>query len=309
MASRLMVARFHEKRFVFDTLRVTKYSVASGGQMRIWRCTHDDLPRRYASDDGHLVREESLFDFRALLSGMESLATPAGRPRSFTDADAAMAAIDDAVPWVPPMSTSSSSPGIRRSRFPVAALYVDPKGLYGDMCEEVFDIERDAKTYESSSAKGLPIVAHPPCGPWGKLKGFCREQDPSTGPHAVDLVRRYGGVLEHPVGSTLFDHCGIPVGEWDNPDRPLDAFGGYTLRIRQFDFGHRGAKDTVFYIVGCADLPVLLDREDDVQIKVQNMSRLERRLTPDLMARWLCRVAASCVDGDAWRKHLFGRDV
>jgi hypothetical protein len=188
--------------------------------------------------------------------------------------------------------------------FKVAALYVDPKGPYGELCTEVFDMSRNALTYETSSAKGLPVLAHPPCGPWGHLSWACTQQDPALGHHAIHMVRKYGGIVEHPVGSKLFEACGIPTGDWDNPEREFDAYGGYTIRAKQFDFGHWGQKDTIFYIVGIEEFPHLLERNNDIEEKVQNLSKLRRRLTPRVMARWLADAASTAMSGDAWRSHL-----
>lgn len=160
--------------------------------------------------------------------------------------------------------------------FPVAALYVDPAGPYPHLVADGhwYDMERDARTYTGN----LPIVAHPPCGPWGKL---------ATTWHALDLVRRNGGILEHPVGSRLFKEAGIPTAPW-TPDRLLDAYGGYTIKVPQWDLGHRGMKDTIFYIVGTSILPPLFQRQGGTPHPVQ-----ERRLTPTAMAWWMCQVAAS----------------
>lgn len=180
--------------------------------------------------------------------------------------------------------------------WPVAALYVDPAGPYGRIAVEVFDAERDARTYTGD----LPVVAHPPCGPWGRLSAFCKNQDRSLGIHAVEQVRRVGGVLEHPIGSKLFKECGIPTSPW-TPDRELDAYGGYTIRIPLWHWGHLGEKDTVLYICprpGCDPvefLPPLPDRQCETAPRpVQNLSKGQRRLTPPAMAWWLCSVAVRC---------------
>jgi len=178
------------------------------------------------------------------------------------------------------------------SRWPVAALYVEADGPYADLAAEVYDAERDARTYTGD----LPVVAHPPCGPWGKLSWSCRHQNPDAGPHAVAEVRRCGGILEHPVGSRLFEHCGILVGDWSWPWRPTDPWGGYTIRIPQWHWGHRGAKDTILYIVGTADLPPLPARGCVTEpYPVQNMSSRARRLTPPAMAWWMAAAAARCT--------------
>lgn len=72
----------------------------------------------------------------------------------------------------------------------VVALYVDPKGPYPGLVAEWYDADRDAKTYDGN----LPVVAHPPCGPWSSLRTLSRETTKGCAPHAVDIVRRLGGV-------------------------------------------------------------------------------------------------------------------
>lgn len=123
----------------------------------------------------------------------------------------------------------------------VAALYVDPRGPYPSMPGvECWDEQRDARNY----AGPHPVVAHPPCGPWGKLSHFSR-QDPSGGPAAVAAVRRWGGVLEHPVGSKLWRHCELPY-----PGELPDPWRGYTVLVEQVAWGHCTRKPTLLYIVG-----------------------------------------------------------
>lgn len=123
----------------------------------------------------------------------------------------------------------------------VAALYVDPTGPYPELVADWWGEGRDAKTY----AGPWPVVAHPPCGPWGRMKFLCTKQDASCGPVAVDKVRRWGGVLEHPHGSQLFRHCQLPA-----PGELADGWGGRTYEVRQVAWGHRCEKPTLLYIVG-----------------------------------------------------------
>lgn len=123
----------------------------------------------------------------------------------------------------------------------VAALYIDPEGPYPALGVDCYDETRDAKTY----AGPHPVIAHPPCGPWGRLRFLCHLQDPSCGPHGVEMVQRYGGVLEHPSESTLFRHCHLP---W--PGELPDQYGGRTYLVRQVAWGHKCAKPTWLYVVG-----------------------------------------------------------
>jgi len=125
----------------------------------------------------------------------------------------------------------------------VAALYIDPRGPYPLIADvDCWDATRDARLYNGP----YPVVAHPPCGPWGKLS-FCSSEGPeikALGPRAVEQVRQWGGVLEHPVGSRLWDFCGIPkTGELP------DAFGGVTIEVEQVRWGHVARKPTLLYLV------------------------------------------------------------
>ena len=119
----------------------------------------------------------------------------------------------------------------------VAALYIDAKrGPYAGVPGiDPWGIERDATRYAGPS----PVVAHPPCGAWGNYAHKCHD-DGATGPVAVAQVRRWGGVLEHPRRSKLWAHCDLP-----RPGELPDAWGGYSIEIRQCDWGARRRKEDV----------------------------------------------------------------
>lgn len=124
----------------------------------------------------------------------------------------------------------------------VAALFVERGGVYYEPGLDVdcWDEARNAKAYDAP----YPVVAHPPCGPWGSLKHLSRLQDPTCGPIAVAIVRAMGGVLEHPQRSSLFAHCGMP-----RPGETPDACGGFTIQVDQVDWGHVARKRTWLYVV------------------------------------------------------------
>lgn len=175
----------------------------------------------------------------------------------------------------------------------VAALYVDPRGPYPSMPGvECWDESRDARAY----AGPHPVVAHPPCGPWGRLHRFCTRQDASLGPIAVEQVRRWGGVLEHPKASRLWQHCSLPL-----PGELPDAFGGRTAEVAQVNWGHRAQKDTWLYIVtptvGAVELPRGAQATHVVTTSRSNRKALpecgkvERRLTPQAFAAFLVDIA------------------
>ncbi len=179
----------------------------------------------------------------------------------------------------------------------VAVLYVDPRGPYPDLVSHWYDAARDARLYNGP----WPVVAHPPCGPWGFLRGLSEETTKDCGPIAVGQVRQYGGVLEHPRGSTLFRHCGLP-----KPGELPDAFGGVTYEVSQCDWGHVARKRTWLYCVGVASFPSVPPAQEPTHwasgvhtpgargkppegIKI--CSAQQRRRTPPAFAAWLIEVA------------------
>ncbi|OZI21757.1 hypothetical protein CAL18_12600 [Bordetella genomosp. 7] len=182
---------------------------------------------------------------------------------------------------------------------PVAVLFARQDSFYKTLpgCD-VYDIDRDARTFQG----GMPVVAHPPCRSWGRLRQFAkpREDEKALGPWAAEQVRRWGGVLEHPAESTLFAHCGMPA-----PGRFPDAWGGYTIQIDQFHFGHRAEKSTWLYIVGCGpdDLPEIPQRAGrpthcvrptKSHPRLPSITKAEREHTPPDLACWLVEVARRC---------------
>lgn len=162
---------------------------------------------------------------------------------------------------------------------------------------DVFDAERDARTYDGP----WPVVAHPPCRALGRLRTFAapRADERNLARLAVALVRRFGGVLEHPAGSLLWHDQKLP--------RPgaTDMFGGWTLAAPQKWWGHKAEKASWFYIVGCApaDIPVMPYVMGDAQYVVQtrkktdhrpHITKSEREHTPPQLAEWLVELARRC---------------
>jgi hypothetical protein len=181
----------------------------------------------------------------------------------------------------------------------IAVLFARADSIYKTMpgCD-VWDIDRDARKWPG----GSPVVAHPPCRTWGRLRQFAkpRPDEKALGPWAVAQVREWGGVLEHPAESTLFAHCGMPT-----PGRFPDAAGGWTLAIDQFHFGHRAEKATWLYVVGCDpdDLPAIPKRDGrpthcvrptKAYPRLPSITKAEREHTPPELAAWLVEVASRC---------------
>ncbi len=195
-------------------------------------------------------------------------------------------------------------------RTDVAALYIDLRGPYPALVADCWDQARDARIFAGPG----PIVAHPPCGPWGRLRHLYRGAEHDCGPRAVQQVRAMGGVLEHPAGSLLWAACGMP-----RPGEAPDGWGGWTIEVCQCDWGHPARKRTWLYLVGVGALPPYPPAREPthwisgfrssshrdperysksgsaVPPGIKVCSAQQRRRTPVAFALWLIEVAASSL--------------
>lgn len=141
----------------------------------------------------------------------------------------------------------------------VAALFVDPKGVYAGLPGvEVWGEERDARLYGGP----YPVVAHPPCARWSRLAGFTearfglkRGDDGGCFESALRSVRTFGGVLEHPAFSKAFDAYGLPEPTW-RAGWTFGIDGGASCYIEQGRYGLPVKKATWLYAYG-VELPEL----------------------------------------------------
>lgn len=185
----------------------------------------------------------------------------------------------------------------------IAVLFARADSAYKDLPDvEVYDMERDARTYDGP----WPVVAHPPCRAWGRLRTFAnpRPDERNLARLAVALVREFGGVLEHPAGSTLWAAQRLPT-----PGN-RDDYGGWTLAAPQMWWGHKAEKPTWFYVVGCRpqDVPTVPYVMGEAAYVVQSRKRsgyrphitkAEREHTPPRLAEWLVELAAKCKTPNA----------
>lgn len=181
----------------------------------------------------------------------------------------------------------------------IAVLFARSDSIYKGIpgCD-VFDIDRDALTFSG----GMPVIAHPPCRSWGRLAHMAKPRpgERELAPWAVDQIRKWGGVLEHPVSSRLWKEKPLPgPGE-------RDEFGGFSIVVPQFWFGHRCEKMTYLYICGMEprDLPEIgfrLGEPEYVIMKSRNnyrrkkvVDKPEREKTPEPFAHFLIDIASQC---------------
>lgn len=137
----------------------------------------------------------------------------------------------------------------------VAALYVQTGGAYfGLDGVDPWDEKRDARLY----AGPHPVVAHPPCNRWVNFAdlNFKRWGGQHNKPgndggcfeKALESVRRFGGVLEHPAGSKAFSRFGIPSpvrGAWR-----ITIDREWVCEVNQSCYGHKAQKRTWLMYVG-----------------------------------------------------------
>lgn len=177
----------------------------------------------------------------------------------------------------------------------VAVLFARRDSVYKRIpCTMVYDIDRDARTYVGE----CPVIAHPPCRAWGRLRTFAnpRPDEKELAPWAVSQVLRWGGVLEHPAHSSLWPHCGLPY-----PGQPPTGAGTWSLSIDQHWFGHRARKRTWLLIHGITPqqlpaypiawvLPSHVIATTRGAHKHPECTKSEREHTPEAFARWLVQV-------------------
>lgn len=190
----------------------------------------------------------------------------------------------------------------------VAALYVDTaRGPYPRMTGvdcwgfatkrglqvDAFAPTRDAMTYDGPH----PVVAHPPCGPWGRFRWRYSGGEGSRrcAIRAVEQARAFGGVVEHPAASSLWDFMGLP--------KPGEDGEGMTLNVQQCDWSHPARKPTWLFVSGIERdaLPAFPAPREPTHVVVRHdydhlprVNCADIHLTPPLFAEWLVDLARRC---------------
>jgi hypothetical protein len=176
----------------------------------------------------------------------------------------------------------------------IAVLFARQDSRYKDLAGyDVYDIDRDARNFNEN----YPVIAHPPCRAWGMLSHMAnpRPDEKDLAWFAIAKVRKNGGVLEHPKGSRFFKEAGCKdIGDG------YDFYGGFTMLVDQFDFGHVAHKNTKLYVCGIKieDLPELppknknsTDRSICGNVKgTKRCTQYQREYTPDALIEFMTKI-------------------
>jgi hypothetical protein len=176
----------------------------------------------------------------------------------------------------------------------ISILFARKDSRYKDFYEyDVYDIDRDARTFDGK----YPVIAHPPCRAWGMLSHMAnsRPDEKDLAWFAIDKVRKNGGILEHPKGSRFFKEAGCP-----DVGAGYDSYGGFTMLIDQFDFGHVAHKNTKLYICGLKieDLPELPPKNTNITDRsicgnvkgTKRCTQYQREYTPDGLIEFMTKI-------------------
>lgn len=141
----------------------------------------------------------------------------------------------------------------------IAALYVDENGPYVGLPNvECWGITRDARKYNGP----WPTICHPPCQRWGRYATGGPRADPSKAGFqprrkvgddegcfaaALESVRTWGGVLEHPEASKAWAVFGLNAPPRSGGWITADFVGGWTCCVEQGHYGHGARKATWLY--------------------------------------------------------------
>lgn len=176
----------------------------------------------------------------------------------------------------------------------VQVLFTQTKSTYLDLGCDCYDLQRNALSIKSKQ----PAIYHPPCRAWSRMRRFAKAPvgERFLAIWSISRIRRYGGIVEQPAGSKLWEFMNLPL-----PGSGYDFFGGFSISVDQHWFGHLARKNTWLYIRGCtlSDLPPypmnfnLITHCLNSSLKsnrLKEIAKNKRSYTPILFAEWLIEI-------------------
>lgn len=142
---------------------------------------------------------------------------------------------------------------------------------------ELYDQSRDAFTYTDT----LPVIAHPPCAQWSKLKALAIKDSRQLqlAEFCFNQVTKNGGILEHPAGSSLFEFLKIPKSK--------------LISVNQHWFGFPARKNTLLYFHNYKPLSFPLSF-DAITRTVESIHSEDRSIMPPAF----CSYLINCIRQD-----------
>lgn len=97
---------------------------------------------------------------------------------------------------------------------------------------DIYDETRDCRTFKG----GMPVIVHPPCAQWSRMKAFAtKDQEVKNLAYfCLDKLKECGGIFEHPHGSDV----------WKELDWPK---GGKFIQVDQHWWGFPARKRTTLF--------------------------------------------------------------
>lgn len=190
----------------------------------------------------------------------------------------------------------------------IAALFVATGGCYFGLLDvDPWDEARDARRYNGP----WPVVAHPPCDRWHQLSavnhkrwGWVINEDGGCFIAALEAVRKWGGVLEHPAETRAFRFHNIPEPGRGGWQRTFD--GDWITEVDQAAYGHRCRKRTWLLYHGEQMPPALNWKRSAGTHQIGNfdqtrpvIDKREAMATPPAFRDLLLNMARSAIGSEA----------
>lgn len=158
---------------------------------------------------------------------------------------------------------------------------------------DCYDISRNAFSYNDRR----PLIAHPPCRLFSRLRAFSTAslQEKKCAYFALHQVRMFGGILEHPRSSTLWTSGNF------NLSGDIDVYGGFLRSVNLSWFDYPAEKKTMLYFCGLSPselpaIPLSLSPPSHVIAAsgtssfLPSVPKSARSLTPLLMLNYFAEV-------------------
>lgn len=171
---------------------------------------------------------------------------------------------------------------MQNNQLQVAILCAAKKSNYFHIPDlDIYDESRDAFTYTG----GVPVIAHPPCAQWSRMKAFANynKRHLELAAFCIDAVRSNGGILEHPAGSSIFRHFGLST--------------AHIISVSQSWWGFPAQKRTYLYFHECKPCVPHPLSFDCITGNVSKMNASKRSLMPLSFCQWLCDCVRASYKG------------